>query len=170
MAQRIAVDAYKAKVSFVARRCAFMKDKVMVMNMAVNKALEYVATFVQLEGKYIQEMRKWAREKLAWQGRKKVIGAGGQIFAEKEMGGLGVKDPGLVCEEAGINTFLRSALEKEGTVCSRIVEQRIRDNKRLEKMGCDAGDKDTRCPRCGRSKEDQFHVFVKCPWNLRRIG
>src|SRR4051794_13776907 len=117
-AQRIAVDAYKAKVSFVARRCAFMKDKAMVMNMAVNKALEYVASFVQIEGKYIQEMRKWAREKLAWQGRKKVIGAGWQIFAEKEMGGLGVKDPGLVCEEASINTFLRSALEKEGTVFS----------------------------------------------------
>src|SRR3954466_12202183 len=84
-------------------------------------------------------MRKWAREKLAWQGRKKVIGAGWQIFAEKEMGGLGVKDPGLVCEEAGINTFLRSALEKEGTVCSRIVEQRIKDNKRFKKMGCVAG-------------------------------
>src|SRR3954452_17948291 len=26
------------------------------------------------------------------------------------------------------------------------------------------------CPRCGQSKEDQFHVFVKCPWNVQRIG
>src|SRR4051794_33965276 len=116
-----------------------MKDKAMVMNMAVNKALEYVASFVQIEGKYIQEMRKWAREKLAWQGRKKVIAAGWQVFAGKESGGLGIKDPGLVCEAAGISSFMRSALEKDGTVCSRIVEQRIRDNKRLRKMGCSAG-------------------------------
>ena len=105
-----------------------MKDKAMVMNMAVNKALEYVASFVQIEGKYIQEMRKWTREKLAWQGRRKVIGAGWQIFAEKDMGGLGVKDPGLVCEQAIVNSFIRSALEKEDTVCSKVVAQRIKDN------------------------------------------
>src|SRR3954454_20003673 len=43
----------------------------------------------------------------------------------------------------------------------------IRKNKTEDKR---AGYKDTRCPRCGRSKEDQFHVFVKCPWNVQRIG
>src|SRR3954470_19284866 len=53
----------------------------------------------------------------------------------------------------------------EGPVSA--VMYHIRKNKTEDKR---AGYKDTRCPRCGQSKEDQFHVFVKCPWNVQRIG
>src|SRR3954469_20056998 len=56
---------------------------------------------------------------------------------------------------------------RNGTLPTKAVMYHIRKNKTEDKR---AGYKDTRCPRCGRSKEDQFHVFVKCPWNVRRNG
>src|SRR3954447_9642876 len=56
---------------------------------------------------------------------------------------------------------------RNGTLPTKAVMYHIRKNKTEDKR---AGYRDTMCPRCGQSKEDQFHVFVKCPWNVQRIG
>src|SRR3954466_2401955 len=46
---------------------------------------------------------------------------------------------------------------RNGTLPTKAVMYHIRKNKTEDKR---AGYRDTMCPRCGQSKEDQFHVFV----------
>ena len=74
----------------------------------------------------------------------------------QEYGRLGISDPGLVCEQAGINTFLRTVVEKEGTICSRVVGQRIEDNRRLRRMGCEAGIPAAPANKKRRKREAKF--------------
>jgi ribonuclease HI len=134
-ALKVAAISFKSKLTKIQNKKLPIGVKTKIINIIINKGLEYTLSVTALEGKPLRELEEAVNKAMKVAMKMNSTVQSEQMYADTDIDGLGVTHVKLVRDAGVIATAIRTYFNCTDDLCKKVSQIRIKDNKFIQEIG-----------------------------------